>query len=284
MIHPPCVTKWRAVARIGGARGCSPEGAAGAASFECGAICVPPQLPELCAVGMEVRLGFMIVAIDGPAGAGKSSIARRLAERLGFQFLDTGAMYRAVALAALRQGLGPDDRDRIAQLAESLTIDMRHERTFLNGEDVSAAIRTSEVSAGVYLAADNVAVRRRLVELQRQIANDRDTVTEGRDQGTVAFPQAECKIFLTASPEERARRRYEELKSRGEPASYDEVLAQQQDRDRRDAVRPVGALIKAADAVEVVTDGLTPEDVVHRLEAIVRTSGRTSEVRGQGSN
>jgi cytidylate kinase len=222
----------------------------------------------------------MIVAIDGPAGAGKSSIARRLAERLGFQFLDTGAMYRAVALAALRQGLGPNDGDQIARLAESLAIEMRHERTLLNGEDVSVAIRTSEVSAAVYLAADNVAVRRRLVELQRQIADHRDTVTEGRDQGTVAFPQAECKIFLTASPEVRARRRFEELVSRGEPASYDEVLAQQQDRDRRDAARAVGALIKAADAVEVVTDGLMPEAVVDRLEEIVRR-GQRSEVRGQ---
>jgi cytidylate kinase len=213
----------------------------------------------------------MIVAIDGPAGAGKSSIARRLAERLGFQFLDTGAMYRAVALAALRQGLGPNDAERIARLAETLSIEMRHERTILNGEDVSAVIRTSEVSAAVYLAADNVAVRRRLVELQRQIADDRNTVTEGRDQGTVAFPHAECKIFLTASPEERARRRCEELKARGEPATFEEVLAQQQDRDRRDAARPVGALLKAADAVEVVTDGLTPEEVVERLAQIVKS-------------
>jgi cytidylate kinase len=213
----------------------------------------------------------MIVAIDGPAGAGKSSIARRLAERLGFQFLDTGAMYRAVALAALRRGLGPSDGETIAQLARELTIDMRHERTLLNGADVSAAIRTSEVSAAVYLAADNVAVRRRLVELQRQIADGRDTVTEGRDQGTVAFPHAECKIFLTASPEVRARRRYEELIARGESAAFEDVLAHQQERDRRDAARPVGALLKAPDAIEVVTDGLSPEQVVDRLEALVRS-------------
>jgi cytidylate kinase len=212
----------------------------------------------------------MIVAIDGPAGAGKSSIARRLAERLGFQFLDTGAMYRAVALAALRTGLGPADGSELARLAERLSIEMRHERTLLNGEDVSDAIRTSEVSAAVYLAADNVAVRRRLVELQRQIAAGRDTVTEGRDQATVAFPHAECKIFLTASPEVRARRRHEELIARGESATLGEVLAQQQERDRRDAARPVGALVKAADAVEVVTDGMTPEQVVDRLAEIVR--------------
>jgi cytidylate kinase len=214
----------------------------------------------------------MIVAIDGPAGAGKSSIARRLAERLGFQFLDTGAMYRAVALAALRRGLGAGDGDKIAELAKQIKIEMRHERTLLDGEDVSTAIRTSEVSAAVYLAADNVAVRKRLVELQRQIAEGRDTVTEGRDQGTVAFPHAECKIFLTASPAERARRRYEELLSRGDPANYADVLAQQEDRDRRDAARPVGALLKAIDAIEVVTDGMTPEEVVDRLAQIVRSA------------
>jgi len=226
----------------------------------------------------------MIVAIDGPAGAGKSSIARRLAERLGFQFLDTGAMYRAVALAALRNGLGDGDSEAIARLANELTIDMLHERTFLNGEDVSTAIRTSEVSAAVYLAADNVAVRHRLVELQRQIAAKRSTVTEGRDQGTVAFPRAECKIFLTASPEERARRRHSELAARGELITLDEVLTQQADRDRRDAARPVGALIKAADAVEVWTDGLTPEEVIDRLEAIVRDGVQGSGFRVQNSS
>jgi cytidylate kinase len=216
----------------------------------------------------------MIITIDGPAGAGKSTIARHLAERLGFAFLDTGAMYRAVALAALRGGLGDSDADEIAKLAQSLSINFDGTRTVLNGEDVSAAIRTSEVSAAVYLAADNVAVRRRLVELQRQIAAGRDIVTEGRDQGTVAFPRAECKIFLTASPRERARRRYEELRSRGESVSLEEILAQQADRDQRDATRPVGALIKAEDAAEVVTDGLSTDQVVERLERIVRAKSK----------
>jgi cytidylate kinase len=213
----------------------------------------------------------MIVTIDGPAGAGKSSIARQLAERLGFAFLDTGAMYRAVALAALARGLGDGDAGSIARLAEELAIDFDGRRTVLNGEDVSAAIRTSEVTAAVHLAADNVAVRRRLVELQRKIAAGQDIVTEGRDQGTVAFPKAGCKIFLTASPQERARRRFEELSSRGERITLAEVLALQVDRDQRDATRPVGALLKAADATEVSTDGLTPEQVVDRLEQIVRS-------------
>jgi CMP/dCMP kinase len=179
-----------------------------------------------------------------------------------------------VALAALRREMADGDSESIARFAEALAIDFDGQRTLLNGEDVSAAIRTSEVTAAVHLAADNVAVRRRLVELQRKIAAGRDIVTEGRDQGTAAFPKAECKIFLTASPEERARRRFEELSSRGEAITLAEVLAQQVERDQRDATRRVGALIKAADAIEVRTDGLTPEQVVDRLEQIVRT--RTS--------
>jgi len=221
----------------------------------------------------------MIVAIDGPAGAGKSSIASRLAERLGFAFLDTGAMYRAVALAALRQGLGQDAESAIARLANRLTIEFDGRRTLLDAEDVSTAIRTVEVSAAVHLAADNVAVRQRLVEQQRHIAADRDIVTEGRDQGTVAFPDAECKIFLTASREERARRRFEELSNRGELVTYEDVLSQQDERDRRDEARPIGRLLKADDAIEVLTDGLTLEQVVDRLEQIVRQKAVAVDAR-----
>lgn len=212
----------------------------------------------------------MIVTIDGPAGAGKSTAARALARRLGFRYLDTGAMYRAVALAALRHGLSGDDPQSIAELAERLDIRVADSQVLLDGEDVGDDVRTPEVTAVIHWAADNADVRRRLVELQREQARGGNIVCEGRDQGTVAFPDADCKIFLTASPAERARRRQHDLRQRGREVPLDEILAEQTDRDRRDAHRPVGALRQADDAVEVLTDGLTLEEVVDRLKAIVR--------------
>ncbi|HVU88395.1 MAG TPA: (d)CMP kinase [Pirellulales bacterium] len=212
----------------------------------------------------------MIVTIDGPAGAGKSSVSRMLAQRLGFAFLDTGAMYRAVALAALRQNLGWNDPTALAALARRLNIEIRDDRTYLEGEDVSSEIRSHEVTSATHYAANNVAVRAHLVQLQRQVAGRLDIVTEGRDQGTVVFPHAECKIFLDASPHERARRRQADLAARGEKLSLDEVLADQNRRDESDAAREVGPLVAAADAVHVNTDGLAPEEVVDRLEALVR--------------
>lgn len=212
----------------------------------------------------------MIVAIDGPAGAGKSSAAKELAKRLEFQFLDTGAMYRAVALAALRKGLTAADADAIASLAEHVQIEFLGDNVKLNGDDVTNEIRAPEVSQNVHLAADNPRVRARMVELQRQFAAKANTVTEGRDQATVAFPDAECKIFLTASPEERARRRHKQLVKDGKQITLEEVLAAQNERDHRDSTRAVGRMEKAADAVELITDGLTPEQVVDRLEEIVR--------------
>jgi CMP/dCMP kinase len=213
----------------------------------------------------------MIVTIDGPAGAGKSTVARSLAQRLGYQFLDTGAMYRAVALAGLRQGVDWESPSELAALTRRIRIRLTGERTILDGEDVSEAIRTSEVTRLIRYAADNPEVRRHLVDLQRHLAQAGDMVTEGRDQGTVAFPDAECKIFLTASPAERARRRVRDLEARGERPAYAEVLAQQEQRDREDVARPVGGLRKAQDAIEVRTDGLSCAAVVDRLEEIVRT-------------
>lgn len=213
----------------------------------------------------------MIVTIDGPAGAGKSSAARALAARLGFDFLDTGAMYRAVTLAAVRRGLDWDRPDTLAELARKLKIEIHDRRVWLDGEEVTDAIRTSEITSLVYHAANNRRVREQLVELQRRAADGKDVVTEGRDQGTVVFPDAECKIFLTATPEERARRRMDDLAARGEQIALETVLADQRLRDQRDAERSCGPLIKAEDAIEFVTDGLTPDEVVRQLEAIVRS-------------
>lgn len=212
----------------------------------------------------------MIVAIDGPAGAGKSSAARALARRLGFRFLDTGAMYRAVALAGLRQEIDWQDGLALAKLARQVEIQLPGERVLLNGIDVTHEIRTLAVTSVTHYPANNPAVREHLVALQRQLAADRQVVTEGRDQGTVVFPRAECKIFLTASPAERARRRLRDLKEHGETVSYEEVLSDQNERDRRDANRAVGPLKPADDAIEFNTDGLSPDEVVDGLEALVR--------------
>jgi cytidylate kinase len=213
----------------------------------------------------------MIVTIDGPAGAGNSSAARGLARRLGFRFLDTGAMYRAVTLAARERGFNLTDADRLSELARSIHVELDGDRVLLEGRDVTNAIRKFEIAAATHYAADNPAVRAQLVLWQRAAAENGDVVTEGRDQGTVVFPDAECKIFLTADEQERARRRHQDLAARGEHIPFEEVLANQQLRDRRDASRPVGALVKADDAVEVCTDGLTPEEVINELERIVRS-------------
>jgi cytidylate kinase len=212
----------------------------------------------------------MVVTLDGPAGAGKSSVARDLAGRLGFRFLDTGAMYRAVALAAMNRGIAWDARQDLQKLAEEVDIQLHGERVLLDGEDVSEAIRTPGVTAAIHYVADHPGVRERLVELQRQAARGGNFVTEGRDQGTVAFPDAGCKFYLTATPEERARRRWNQLQQCGEAPEYTHVLADQNLRDQRDESRPVGRLMKADDAIEVLTDGLSQTEVVDRLEEIVR--------------
>ncbi|MFO7904279.1 MAG: (d)CMP kinase [Planctomycetota bacterium] len=217
----------------------------------------------------------MIITIDGPAGAGKSSVARRLAQELGFWFLDTGAMYRAVALAVIRQGVDWSNTAAVAQLASQLPLAFDNDRVLLGKEDVTRAIRSAEVTTSTRHVADNQQARRQLVSLQRQLANGKDVVTEGRDQGTVAFPHADCKFFLTASPRRRAERRARERWSKGEHVTLQQVLDEQNRRDQEDESRPVGRLVPAGDAVVVDTDQFGLEQVVDRLLHHVRERFKT---------
>ena len=213
----------------------------------------------------------MIVTIDGPAGAGKSSVARALAAELGFDFLDTGAMYRSVAWLALESQVSWDDCDHIVSLVSQIDLVLNGNRVILNGEDVSQAIREPQVGKVIHHVADNQRVREQLVQLQRRLAAGKDMVTEGRDQGSVAFPDAECKIFLTASPKERARRRAAQLEGQGTIVSWQDVLVQQNDRDERDRCRPIGGLTPAEDAIKFSTDGMSVVQVVESLKTLVRS-------------
>jgi CMP/dCMP kinase len=213
----------------------------------------------------------MIITIDGPAGAGKSSAARTLAQHLGFEFLDTGAMYRAVALAALRAGINLRDEPALAELVASLRLEMPPGgRVLLDGEDVTAQIRAREVTTATGAAADSPAVRRRLVQMQRAIAEGRNMVCEGRDQGTIVFPDAVCKFFMSADPLERARRRQGEMVARGERVELQQLLREQEIRDQRDAARDLAPMKPAADAVLLDSTKLSLEQVVEAMTAEVR--------------
>jgi len=217
------------------------------------------------------------VAIDGPAGAGKSTIGALVAERLGYLFLDTGAMYRAIALAALRRGIDPDDGPRLTQLAREIRIaigpptvrDGRAYTVLLDGADVTWAIRDSSVDRIVSQAARVPYVRDVLVEQQREIASRGRIVMVGRDIGTVVLPDAERKIFLTASAAERARRREEELAARGEQRTRQVLLAEILRRDELDSKRAVAPLRAAADAIVVETDGLSVREALDRVLQVV---------------
>lgn len=212
----------------------------------------------------------MIIAIDGPAGAGKSTITRLLARRLGFVRIDTGALYRAVALAATRRGLDGASPEALGALVRGLDLRLTEDHVFLEGEDVSQAIRTPEVSLAASRVAAVPEVRAGLLELQRRLGRATDSVMDGRDIGTVVFPDADVKIFLTASAAERARRRHAELAERGTPAAYDDVLREIEQRDHQDMNRDVAPLRQAEDAVIVDATDLTIDGAVAACEAVVR--------------
>ena len=210
----------------------------------------------------------MVIAIDGPAGSGKSTVARALAERLGFTYLDSGAMYRCVALATLRAGVDPESAGAVEAIARALELEMTPDAVLLCGEDVSAAIREPEVTAAASRVSVHPAVRRALVAQQRSLLAEGGWVAEGRDIGTVVCPEAPLKVFLTASEVERARRRAAQTNEDPE-----RVLADQRARDARDSEREHGALRPAADSVEVETTGLGIERVIERIAAIADERG-----------
>jgi CMP/dCMP kinase len=207
----------------------------------------------------------LIIAIDGPVGSGKSTLARRVAVLMGYVYIDTGAMYRAVALKALRQGVALDSADELSALAGDTRIDLRAEdstqRVFLDGEDVTAAIRTPEVSQGASKVAVVPGVRHVLVAEQRRAGARGGVVMEGRDIGSVVFPDAELKIFLTASPEIRAERRWREHQQKGDAIDLPRTLEEIHERDRRDSGRASSPLIRAKDAVVVDSTAMDPEEV-----------------------
>lgn len=211
----------------------------------------------------------MIITIDGPAGSGKSTVASRLAEVLGFQYLRTGLMYRAVALAGLRRGVDWNDPDALVRVAKEISLTFDGPHIFLDGEDVSTEVETLRVTAVTKYSAGNPAIRDILTAMQQEYASKTNCITEGRDQGTVVFPNAELKIYLDATPEERARRRFEQKKALGEPADYDEILAGIVQRDFEDSTREIAPLKPAPDAVHILSDGMTVEEVVEKIRAMV---------------
>jgi len=222
----------------------------------------------------------IIITIDGPAGSGKSTVARQLADRLEFRFLDTGAMYRAVALAIVEAGVQESDDHEVARVADSVALRFEDDQLMLNGKDVTGAIRTPEVTAVSSIVASNPAVRSRMVELQRAIGIEGSMVTEGRDQGTVVFPDADHKFFITATLETRARRRQRELASGGSELSISIVQEQLRQRDERDEQRAHAPMKPADNAVIVDTSEMSIGEVVQHLVSRVHSGSDSDQLSG----
>lgn len=219
--------------------------------------------------------GHRSIAIDGPSGAGKSTLARMLARELGYLYVDTGAIYRTVGLAACRAGIEPGDEKAVAALLPGLKVTMGYgpdgvQRMYLNGEDVSEEIRRHVISGYASSVSAHAPVRAYLLDMQRELARNHDVIMDGRDIGTVVLPQAQVKIFLTARPEARAERRWRELMERGQQAELEQVLRDVVDRDRQDTQRAVAPLRQAEDAVVADTTGKNLEESFALLLGIVR--------------
>jgi len=227
----------------------------------------------------------LIVTIDGPAGSGKSSAARALAERVGFEFLDTGAMYRAVGWACLDRDVDPNDEARVSELTDHISLELKGEQVVVDGQDISGQIRSNAVSQASSVIARHPKVRESLVRLQRQFAAGKRIVSEGRDQGTVVFPAAACKFYLEARPEIRAERRHEQLLAAGDSSDLESLITEIRERDERDANRSIAPLRPADDAECIDTSDRSLEDVLDRMESRVREmlDGSTGG-RGDGEN
>lgn len=218
---------------------------------------------------------YKSIAIDGPSGAGKSTLAKLLAEELGFLYVDTGAIYRTVSLFAFRQGGEPTDTAAVTDLLGSIAVDLRYgddglQHMFLNGEDVTDEIRRHEISRYASAVSAIPAVRAFLLQMQRDMAERQNVVMDGRDIGTVVLPEADVKIFLTASPEDRAERRLAELLARGQACDFKTVLADILERDRNDSNRAAAPLRKAEDAVLIDTTGISLEQSLHGLLQVIK--------------